>query len=53
MKPVETSVVVNRPLEECFAYLTDLTNDAEWRREWIDAEKTTDGISHFVNGATC
>jgi hypothetical protein len=21
----------------------DLANDLEWRREWIDAEKTTDG----------
>ena len=43
MKPVELSVVINRPLEACFAYLTDLANDLEWRREWIDAEKTTDG----------
>ena len=47
MKPVETSVVINRPLEACFAYLTDLANDREWRREWIEAEKTTDG-SHSL-----
>ncbi|HSM38614.1 MAG TPA: SRPBCC family protein [Candidatus Limnocylindrales bacterium] len=43
MKPVELSVVINRPLEECFAYLADLSNDLEWRREWIEAEKTTNG----------
>jgi hypothetical protein len=43
MKPVELSVLINRPLEACFAYLTDLANDLEWRREWIEAEKTTDG----------
>ena len=43
MRPVELSVVINRPLEACFAYLTDLANDLEWRREWIEAEKTTDG----------
>jgi len=43
MKPVESSVVINRPIEECFAFLTDLGNDVEWRREWIEAEKTTDG----------
>jgi uncharacterized membrane protein len=43
MRPVEASVVIDRPLEACFAYLADLTNDLEWRREWIDAEKTTDG----------
>ena len=35
--------MIDRPIEECFAYLSDLTNDVEWRREWIDAEKTTDG----------
>ena len=43
MKPVELSLAINRPLEACFAYLTDLANDVEWRREWIEAEKTTDG----------
>jgi hypothetical protein len=47
MKPVELSLVINRPLEACFAYLTDLANDLEWRSEWIEAEKTTDG-SHGV-----
>jgi hypothetical protein len=43
MKPVESSVVINRPVEACFAYLADLADDREWRREWIEAEKTTDG----------
>jgi len=43
MKPVELSIVINRPLEACFAYLADPSNDREWRREWIEAEKTTDG----------
>jgi len=42
-KPVESSVVINRPLEACFAYLSDLANDVEWRREWIDAAKTSEG----------
>ncbi len=32
MKPVESSVVINRLIQECFAYLTDLRNDVEWRR---------------------
>ena len=43
MKPVETSVVLNGPIEDCFAFLADLGNDVQWRREWIGAEKTTDG----------
>lgn len=43
MKPVESSVVIDRPLDACFAFLADLSNDVEWRREWVEAEKTTDG----------
>ncbi|HUP15309.1 MAG TPA: SRPBCC family protein [Acidimicrobiia bacterium] len=43
MRPVELSVVINRPIEACFAYLSDLGNDLAWRREWIEAEKTTAG----------
>lgn len=56
MKPVESSVVINRPIEACFAYLADLANDVEWRREWIDAEQTTDdphgvGARYRLTGA--
>jgi uncharacterized membrane protein len=43
VKPVESSIVIDRPIEACFAYLADLRNDVEWRREWITAEKTSDG----------
>jgi uncharacterized membrane protein len=44
VKPVESSLVINRPIEDCFTYLADLANDVEWRREWIDAQKTADGL---------
>jgi hypothetical protein len=30
MKPVGSSVVINRPIEECFALPTDLGNDVDW-----------------------
>jgi uncharacterized membrane protein len=43
MQPIESDVVIDRPIEDCFAYLTDLVNDVEWRREWIDAEQISDG----------
>lgn len=39
----ETSVVVRRPLEEVAAYLSDLQNDTQWRREWVDAEPVSAG----------
>jgi uncharacterized membrane protein len=39
----ETSVVVRRPLEEVAAYLSDLQNDPQWRREWVDAEPVSAG----------
>jgi hypothetical protein len=38
MKPVESSVVLNGPIEDRFAFLADLANDVEWRREWIEAD---------------
>jgi hypothetical protein len=39
----ETSVVVRRPLEEVAAYLSDLRNDPQRRREWADAEPLSAG----------
>jgi uncharacterized membrane protein len=43
MQPVESSVVISQPIQVCFAYLSDLANDVEWRREWVAAEKTSEG----------
>lgn len=43
MQRVEMSFVIQRPVGEVFAYLTDLENDARWRREWVDAKKLSDG----------
>jgi len=43
MKPVESGVVIKQPFELCVAYLSDLGNDVEWRREWVAAEKTSEG----------
>lgn len=39
----ETSVVVRRPLQEVAAYLSNLQNDPQWRREWVDAEAVSAG----------
>lgn len=43
MESVELSFVINRPVEQVFAYLANLENDAEWRREWVEARQTSDG----------
>jgi uncharacterized membrane protein len=39
----ETSIVINQPLEEVAAYLSNLENDPRWRREWVDAESGSEG----------
>jgi hypothetical protein len=33
MARFERSVLIDRPLPEVFAFLADLRNDVEWRRE--------------------
>jgi len=43
MEAIELSFVINRPIEDVFAYLANLENDAEWRREWVEANKTSQG----------
>lgn len=39
----ETSIVINGPLKEVAAYLSDLANDPRWRREWVDAQSASVG----------
>ncbi len=43
MVNMEVSVVINRPLGEVFAKLTDLENNERWRSGTIQAEKTSAG----------
>jgi len=43
MDGFEMSIVINRRIEEVFAFLSNLENDAKWRREWVDAKKTSEG----------
>ena len=43
MDGFELSVVINRPIEELFGILTNLENDLKWRREWVEARKTSQG----------
>ena len=43
MEGYELSIVVNRPIEDVFAILADLENDIKWRREWVEAKKTSEG----------
>jgi uncharacterized membrane protein len=41
MIKVEDSIVINRPIEEVFAYVSDLTNAPEWQTGLIEVRKTT------------
>lgn len=38
---VEDSIVINRPIGEVFAYVSDLTNAPEWQTGLIEVRKTT------------
>jgi uncharacterized membrane protein len=40
---VEDSIVINRPIDEVFAYVSDLTNALEWQTGLIEVRKTTAG----------
>ena len=44
MDGFELSIVINRRIEDVFAFLSNLENDPKWRREWVDAMKTSEGL---------
>ena len=43
MAIVESSVVINRPVEEVFDYVVDPNNTAQWAGPVVEAKKTSDG----------
>src|SRR5258706_2787761 len=43
MFQVKVSIVINRPVEEVFAFLSNLENNLKWRSGMIKAEKISDG----------
>jgi uncharacterized membrane protein len=40
---VEDSVIIRRPLEAVFAYVSDLRHSAEWQSGLLEVTKTMDG----------
>ena len=40
---MHAQTTIERPIEDVFAYLADVTNDVAWRDEIISAERTSDG----------
>ena len=40
---VQVSIVINRPLEEVFVFLSNLENNLKWRSGMIKAEKISEG----------
>jgi uncharacterized protein YndB with AHSA1/START domain len=43
MESFEMTVHIDRPPDEVFAFLCDLANDPRWRREWVEAKRTSQG----------
>jgi len=40
---VQVNIVINRPLEEVFSFLSNLENNMKWRSGMIKAEKISEG----------
>ena len=43
MEGFELTIVINRPIEEAFGFLSNLENDVKWRSEWVETRKTSEG----------
>ncbi len=43
MESFQMTIEIDRPHDEVFAFLCDLENDPRWRREWVDARRTSEG----------
>lgn len=43
MIKVETSVVINRPVEEVFEYMGDPSNNVQWQSGTIESKQTSEG----------
>jgi uncharacterized membrane protein len=43
MAKVEVSVVINRPIEEVFAFAANIENNAQWQSGVLEAQVTSEG----------
>jgi uncharacterized protein YndB with AHSA1/START domain len=43
MTKLEQSVVINRPIEEVFAFVTDIEKISQWMSELVEAKQTSEG----------
>src|SRR3990172_7582724 len=43
MEGFELTIVINRPIEEAFGFLSNLENDIKWRSEWVETKNTSGG----------
>lgn len=43
MEGFELTIVINRPIEEAFGFLSNLENDIKWRSEWVETTNTSGG----------
>ena len=58
MARIEASVVINRPIDEVFAYVNDVRNWPQWNSNFLEGEQTSEGpvgvgttsrgVSHFL-----
>jgi uncharacterized protein YndB with AHSA1/START domain len=49
MTKLESNVLINRPIEEVFAFMTDVEKMSQWMAELVEAKQTSGGL---VGGGT-
>jgi uncharacterized membrane protein len=41
---IEENIIIHRPIEEVFTYMTDLRNAPEWQSGLLEVQQTTEGL---------
>ena len=43
MAQIKTSIIINRPIGEVFAFVSDASNDVKWRSDVVESKVTSPG----------
>ena len=44
MAQIKTTITINRPIEEVFAFVADVRNDIKWRSDVVESKVTSGSL---------